>query len=170
MRGLWDFHHQCWGPGGRLRGEAQLLGPPLPSPAVHSRGAPSQAFPQLPCSVSVLPSQVSARLTSPGLTPQAPPSLASVPDSRLLLPGDFTSTRPGLGSDTTGVYLKPLSAAGTQATPSAQAPSIQPGPSLEGGEAQAYSPVAPGHADLEAELEGIQQQLQDYQATKQNLQ
>ncbi|KAF6278487.1 SFI1 centrin binding protein [Rhinolophus ferrumequinum] len=74
------------------------------------------------------PAGASARLTSPGLTPQAPPSLASVPDSRLLLPGDFTSTRPGLGSDTTG------------------------------------------HADLEAELEGIQQQLQDYQTTKQNLQ
>lgn len=30
-------------------------------------------------------------------------------------------------------------------------------------------PVATGHADLEAELEGIQQQLQHYQSTKQNL-
>ncbi|XP_019498610.1 PREDICTED: protein SFI1 homolog isoform X4 [Hipposideros armiger] len=109
----------------------------------------------------------SARQTSLGITPQAPPSLASVPDSRLLLPGDFTGTRPGLGSETTGVYLKPLSAVGTRATPSTQAPSIQPGPNLEGG--QAYSPVALGHADLEAELEGIQQQLQDYQTTKQNL-
>lgn len=64
------------------------------------------------------------------------------------------------------MYLKPLSEVGTWATPSTQAPSI-PGPNLEGG--QAYSPVALGHADLEAELEGIQQQLQDYQTTKQNL-
>ncbi|KAM5200237.1 protein SFI1 homolog isoform 21-T48 [Hipposideros larvatus] len=109
----------------------------------------------------------SAQQTSLGITPEAPPSLASVPDSRLLLPGDFTGTRPGLGSETTGVYLKPLSTVGTRATPSTQAPSIQPGPNLEGG--QAYSPVALGHADLEAELESIQQQLQDYQTTKQNL-
>ncbi|XP_074177270.1 protein SFI1 homolog isoform X1 [Rhinolophus sinicus] len=152
------------------RPEALLRPPGLKLPPPTSTGLqllPPSSFTL--CRVDA-PAGVSARLTSPGLTPQAPPSLASVPDSRLLLPGDFTSTRPGLGSDTTGVYLKPLSAAGTQATPSAQAPSIQPGPSLEGGEAQAYSPVAPGHADLEAELEGIQQQLQDYQATKQNLQ
>lgn len=123
-------------------------------------------FPSFPAQC-VCPLQASAWQTSLGITAQAPSSLASVPDFGLLLPGDFTGTRPGLGSETTGVYLKPLSAVGTQATPSTQAPSIQPGPNLEGG--QAYSPVALGHADLEAELEGIQQQLQDYQTTKQNL-
>ncbi|XP_007453229.1 PREDICTED: protein SFI1 homolog isoform X3 [Lipotes vexillifer] len=76
----------------------------------------------------------SAQPTIPGLKSQAPSSLASVPNPRLLLPGDFTGTRPGPGSDTA-----------------------------------AYSPIATGHMDLEAELEGIQQQLQDYQTTKHNL-
>ncbi|XP_025789363.1 protein SFI1 homolog [Puma concolor] len=41
-----------------------------------------------------------------------------------------------------------------------------PGPGSAG---TAYSPVTMGHTDLEAELEGIQQQLQDYQTMKQNL-
>ncbi|XP_065745450.1 protein SFI1 homolog isoform X3 [Phocoena phocoena] len=76
----------------------------------------------------------SAQPTIPGLKSQAPSSLASVPNPRLLLPGDFTGIRPGPGSDTA-----------------------------------AYSPITTGHMDLEAELEGIQQQLQDYQTTKQNL-
>uniref|UniRef100_A0A452ULD5 SFI1 centrin binding protein n=1 Tax=Ursus maritimus TaxID=29073 RepID=A0A452ULD5_URSMA len=71
------------------------------------------------------PARASAQPTTPGLTPQASPSPAPVPHSRLLLPGDFTG--PGPGSATTG------------------------------------------HVDLEAELEGIQQQLQDYQTMKQNL-
>lgn len=120
-------------------------------------------------SAAPLPSQASsAQPTSPGLTPQAPAALASVPDSRLLLPGDFTGARPGPGSATAGVYLKPLGAVATGATPSTQALSIRPGSHLEG--LQATAPVTTGHADLEAELEGIQQQLQDYQATKENLQ
>uniref|UniRef100_A0A2K6F814 SFI1 centrin binding protein n=1 Tax=Propithecus coquereli TaxID=379532 RepID=A0A2K6F814_PROCO len=73
------------------------------------------------------PARVSALPTTPKLKPQAPPSPACVPDPYLLLPGDFTDTRAGPGSETAGCV------------------------------------------DLEAELEGIQQQLQHYQATKQNL-
>ncbi|MXQ94319.1 hypothetical protein E5288_WYG007292 [Bos mutus] len=42
----------------------------------------------------------------------------------------------------------------------------RPGP---GSDPEAYSPVGTGHSDLEAELEGIRQQLQDYQTTRQNL-
>ncbi|XP_028342577.1 protein SFI1 homolog isoform X1 [Physeter macrocephalus] len=112
---------------------------------------------------------VSARPTIPGLLSQAPSSLASVPNPRLLLPGDFTGTRPGPGSDTADVYLGPVSASRAQVTPGTWNPWVQPGPRREDGQDQAYSPIATGHMDLEAELEGIQQQLQDYQTTKQNL-
>ncbi|ELK18694.1 Protein SFI1 like protein [Pteropus alecto] len=91
------------------------------------------------------PTRASAQPTSPGLTPQALPPLASVPSPHLLLPGDFTGTQPG--SETR----------------------VQPGPSQEGGQDQVYSLVAMGHTDLEAELEDIQRQLQDYQTMKQNL-
>nr|KAF6312221.1 SFI1 centrin binding protein [Pipistrellus kuhlii] len=77
------------------------------------------------------PTKAPTWLTSPGLTPQAPLSLASVPDPRLLLPEDLTG-----------------------------------GP---GSEAAVHCPVALGHSDLEAELEGIQRQLQDYQSMKQSL-
>ncbi|XP_059975489.1 protein SFI1 homolog isoform X6 [Mesoplodon densirostris] len=111
----------------------------------------------------------SARPTIPGLLSQAPSSLASVPNPRLLLPGDFTGTRPGPGSDTTGVYLGPVSTSSAQVTPGTWNPWVQPGPRQEDGQDQAYYPIATGHMDLEAELEGIQQQLQDYQTTKQNL-
>ncbi|XP_058387812.1 protein SFI1 homolog isoform X4 [Diceros bicornis minor] len=115
------------------------------------------------------PSRVSALPTTPGLMPQASPSLASVPDPHLLLPGDFTGTRRRPGSETAGVHLRPVRAASTRTTPSTWGPSIQPGPGWEGGPDQAYSPFITGHTDLEAELEGIQQQLQDYQTMKQNL-
>ncbi|MBZ3886517.1 Protein SFI1-like protein [Sciurus carolinensis] len=73
--------------------------------------------------------QVSQQPTNPGLKPQGSPSLASGPDSHVLLPGNFTGIRagPGLGFETAG------------------------------------------HNNLETELEGIQQQLQHYQNTKQNL-
>uniref|UniRef100_A0A8C0D5C5 SFI1 centrin binding protein n=1 Tax=Balaenoptera musculus TaxID=9771 RepID=A0A8C0D5C5_BALMU len=67
------------------------------------------------------------------------------------------------------VYLGPVSASSAQVTPGTWNPWVQPGPRREDGQDQAYSPIATGHMDLEAELEGIQQQLQDYQTTKQNL-
>ena len=122
----------------------------------------SQAFLQLPCLVSFLPLQASAWLTSPGLVPQAPVGPATVPDPRLLLPGDLTGTLPGPGSETAGVYLRSAHTASTWA------PSIQPGPSQGSSQDQACS-VATGHTGLEAELEDIQRQLQDYQSMKQNL-
>ncbi|KAF6082908.1 SFI1 centrin binding protein [Phyllostomus discolor] len=115
------------------------------------------------------PARASAWLTSSGHVPLAPVGPASVPDPRLLLPGDLTGTRPGLGSKTAGVCLRSVSTASTWATPSTWTPSIQPGPSQESGQDQACSPVATGPASLEAELEDIQRQLQDYQSMKQNL-
>ena len=63
--------------------------------------------------------------------------------------------------------LRPVHTVSAQAP--ARNPSIQPWRSREGDQDQAYSPVTMGHTDLEAELEGIQQQLQDYQTMKQNL-
>nr|XP_036849162.1 protein SFI1 homolog isoform X2 [Manis javanica] len=113
------------------------------------------------------PAGLSAWLTTPGLRPQAPLPLASVPDSHLLLPGDFTGTRPepSSGSDAADTPLRPV---GTGASAGAWDPPIQPGPCREGGPAQAPS-VALGHSDLEAELEGIRQQLQDHRTTQQNL-
>ncbi|XP_016054018.1 PREDICTED: protein SFI1 homolog [Miniopterus natalensis] len=115
----------------------------------------------MPCGVDA-PTRASAWLTSPSLMPQ-------VPDPHLLLPGDLTGTWLGPGSETAGVYLRSISTSSTWATPSAWAPSIQPGPSQENSQDQAYTPVATGHTSLEAELEGIQRQLQDYQSMKQNL-
>ncbi|XP_077730512.1 protein SFI1 homolog isoform X1 [Canis aureus] len=120
----------------------------------------------MPCGVEA-PARASAQPTTPGLTLQASPSPASVPQSRLLLPGDFMGT--GRSSGTMGVHPKPVSTASTRATPGAWAPSTQPWPSREGGQDQACSPITAGHDDLEAELESIQQQLQDYQTMKQNL-
>ncbi|KAG8521217.1 Protein SFI1 [Galemys pyrenaicus] len=78
---------------------------------------------------------------------RAPLSLVSARSPRLLLPGDFTGTRPA---------------------PSSWDPSIQPGPGKKGHD-QVHCPVATSHTDVEAELEGIQQQLQHCQTMKQNL-
>uniref|UniRef100_A0A2I3MYP6 SFI1 centrin binding protein n=2 Tax=Papio anubis TaxID=9555 RepID=A0A2I3MYP6_PAPAN len=80
----------------------------------------------MPCGAAA-PARASAQPATPRDKPQVPPSLASVPDPHLLLPGDFSATRAGPGLSTTGSL------------------------------------------DLEAELEGIQQQLLHYQTTKQNL-
>nr|XP_037863505.1 protein SFI1 homolog isoform X16 [Chlorocebus sabaeus] len=82
----------------------------------------------MPCGAAA-PARASAQPAIPRDKPQVPPSLASVPDPHLLLPGDFSATRAG------------------------------PGPGLS----------TAGSLDLEAELEGIQQQLLHYQTTKQNL-
>ncbi|XP_078291756.1 protein SFI1 homolog isoform X3 [Panthera onca] len=120
----------------------------------------------MPCGVEA-PARASTQPITPGLVPQASPSAASVPHPHLLLPGDFTGTGPGLGSAGTGVCLRPVHTVSAQAP--ARNPSIQPWHSREGDQDQAYSPVTMGHTDLEAELEGIQQQLQDYQTMKQNL-
>ncbi|XP_054551235.1 protein SFI1 homolog isoform X2 [Talpa occidentalis] len=112
------------------------------------------------------PARVSARPATPGLVPQAPPSLASARNPHLLLPGDFIGTRPG--SAAAGVFLRPVSTASTRAALSTRDPSIQPGPGGKDPD-RVHSPVATSHTDLEAELEGIQQQLQHCQTTKQNL-
>ncbi|XP_059532557.1 LOW QUALITY PROTEIN: protein SFI1 homolog [Myotis daubentonii] len=110
----------------------------------------------MPCGVGTR-TEASAWVTSPGLMPQAPLSLASVPDPCLLLPEAVTG---GPSSETAGVHLRSVSA---------WVPSIQPGPSWERGQDQVHCPVALGHSDLEAELESIQRQLQDYQSMKQSL-
>ncbi|XP_026302863.1 protein SFI1 homolog [Piliocolobus tephrosceles] len=80
----------------------------------------------MPCGAAA-PARASAQPATARDKPQVPPSLASVPDPHLLLPGDFSATRAGPGLSTAGSL------------------------------------------DLEAELEGIQQQLLHYQTTKQNL-
>uniref|UniRef100_A0A2K5IJN1 SFI1 centrin binding protein n=1 Tax=Colobus angolensis palliatus TaxID=336983 RepID=A0A2K5IJN1_COLAP len=80
----------------------------------------------MPCGAAA-PARASAEPATARDKPQVPPSLASVPDPHLLLPGDFSATRAGPGLSTAGSL------------------------------------------DLEAELEGIQQQLLHYQTTKQNL-
>ncbi|XP_077916873.1 protein SFI1 homolog isoform X6 [Halichoerus grypus] len=114
----------------------------------------------MPCGVQA-PARASAQPTTPGLTAQASPSPAGVPHSRLLLPGDFTGTG-GPGSASAGAQLKLVSTKG------AWDPSIRPWPSRDRGRDPACS-VTKGPTDLEAELEGIQQQLQDYRTMKQNL-
>lgn len=141
-------------------------GPKLP-PALNTGPEllPPSSF--MPC-VAEIPARVSAQPTTPGLTHQASPSPASVPHSRLLLPGDFTGTGPGAGSTAKWVHLKPDSIVNAQVTPSTWDPSTQPWPSRKGGPDPACS-VTKSHMDLEAELESIQKQLQDYQTMKQNL-
>ncbi|KAM4858401.1 protein SFI1 homolog [Urocitellus parryii] len=99
--------------------------PTVASPSPEQLLPPS---PFMPYRVEAL-TRVLKQPTNTGLKPQGPPSLASGPDSHLLLPGDFTG--------------------------------IKAGPGLGSGSA--------GHNNLETELEGIQQQLQHYQNTKQNL-
>ncbi|XP_073917511.1 protein SFI1 homolog isoform X12 [Castor canadensis] len=117
---------QEWGRGIRP------AGPSLPRPLLS--GAPSAPGPELllpPSSFTARGAgglaRVSAQPTATGPKLRAPPSLAGGSDPHLLLPGDFTGTRPEHGS------------------------------------------AAAGQAELEAELEGIQQQLQRYQSTKYNL-
>ncbi|XP_055261714.1 protein SFI1 homolog isoform X4 [Moschus berezovskii] len=110
-----------------------------------------------------VPVRLSAQPVSPGLPSQAASSLAGVPSPHLLLPGDFRGTGPG--SDPAGVYRGPVSALSGGAPPCSSAP---PGRSQEAGRNQACS-VGTGHSDLESELEGIRQQLQDYQTMRQNL-
>ncbi|XP_043291766.1 protein SFI1 homolog isoform X2 [Cervus canadensis] len=110
--------------------------------------------------------QLSAQPMTPGLPSQIPLSLAGVPSPRLLLPGDFRGTRPGPGSDPAAVYRGPVSTSRGGAPPGSSA---HPALSQEAGRNQACSPVGTGHSNLEAELEGIRQQLQDYQTTRQNL-
>ncbi|XP_027431575.1 protein SFI1 homolog isoform X4 [Zalophus californianus] len=146
-----------------------LLGHPGPKlPPTLNTGPellPPSSF--MPCGVQA-PARAPAQPTTPGLTAQASPSPASVPHSRLLLPGDFTGTgRPGSAS--AGAQLKPVSTEGARATPDAWDPSIQPWPSRDRGPDPRACSVTKGPMDLEAELEGIQQQLQDYQTMKQNL-
>ncbi|XP_031298981.2 protein SFI1 homolog isoform X2 [Camelus dromedarius] len=143
-------------------------GSPLPSapglklPAVVSAGWEQLPPPSFLSSEAAAPARVSARPT-----PQASPSLAGVPKPHLLLPGDFTA-RPG-GCDAAGVHLRPVGASSTRATPGTRDPWFHPGPNRQDGEDQACLSVATSHSSLEAELEGIQQQLQDYQTMKQNL-
>ncbi|XP_077617678.1 protein SFI1 homolog isoform X2 [Crocuta crocuta] len=143
--------------------------PGVKSPLTLNMGPellPPSSF--MPCAVEA-PARASTQPITPGLVPQASPSAASVPHPRLLLPGDFMGTGPRPGSARTGVCLRPVHTVSAQDSPSAQDPSIQPWHSREDGQDQAPSPVTMGHSDLEAELEGIQQQLQDYQTMKQNL-
>ena len=123
-------------------------------------------FLPLPWSVFIFPLQLPAQPVTRGLPSQVRSSLAGVPSSCLLLPGDFRGTRPGPGSDPAGVYQGPVSASRGGTPPGSSA---HPGLSQEAGRNQAHSPVGTGHSDLEAELEGIRQQLQDYQTTRQNL-
>ncbi|EPY81078.1 spindle assembly associated Sfi1 isoform b isoform 1-like protein [Camelus ferus] len=143
-------------------------GSPLPSvpglklPPVVSAGWEQLPPPSFLSSEAAAPARVSARPT-----PQASPSLAGVPKPHLLLPGDFTA-RPG-GCDAAGVHLRPVGASSTRATPGTRDPWFHPGPNRQDGEDQACLSVATSHSSLEAELEGIQQQLQDYQTMKQNL-
>ncbi|XP_055972452.1 protein SFI1 homolog isoform X2 [Sorex fumeus] len=111
------------------------------------------------------PARESAWPITPGLRPQAPSSLMSAPDPHLLLPGDFTGTSLGPGSETVGLCLGPAGTASRWASPSPWDAAIPPGL----GQDRQAQPIAISHPDLEAELEGIHQQLRHCQITKQNL-
>ncbi|KAF4011567.1 hypothetical protein G4228_003572 [Cervus hanglu yarkandensis] len=150
------------------------LDPSSPLPRAPSLKPPPTAHPGpelLPPSSfaprgAQVPIRLSAQPMTPGLPSQIPLSLAGVPSPRLLLPGDFRGTRPGPGSDPAAVYRGPVSTSRGGAPPGSSA---HPALSQEAGRNQACSPVGTGHSNLEAELEGIRQQLQDYQTTRQNL-
>ncbi|XP_044785836.1 protein SFI1 homolog isoform X4 [Bubalus bubalis] len=151
-----------------------VLDPSSPLPRAPGLKLPPTAHPSpelLPPSSfaprgAQVPVWLPAQPVTRGLPSQVRSSLAGVPSSCLLLPGDFRGTRPGPGSDPAGVYQGPVSASRGGTPPGSSA---HPGLSQEAGRNQAHSPVGTGHSDLEAELEGIRQQLQDYQTTRQNL-
>lgn len=128
------------------------------------------------CGLSMAPS-AGPSLTRPFLpgalpsapSPQLPPVASAGPELLLLPPSSFMPRRveaPARVSaqlDTPGLKV--------QAPP---APTSVPDPHLLlpgdfTGTRAGSGAEAAGHADLEAELEGIQQQLQHYQSTKQNL-
>ncbi|XP_055002753.1 protein SFI1 homolog isoform X2 [Sorex araneus] len=117
-----------------------------------------------PCGAAA-PARESAWPITPGLRPQAPSALVGAPDPHQLLAGDFTGTSLGPGSETVGLCLGPAATASTWASPSPWDAAFPTG-LRQDGQAQ---PVAISHPDLEAELEGIQQQLRHCQITKENL-
>uniref|UniRef100_A0A4W2FC50 SFI1 centrin binding protein n=1 Tax=Bos indicus x Bos taurus TaxID=30522 RepID=A0A4W2FC50_BOBOX len=168
---LWECGPHQVRPVGPAR---SVLDPSSPLPRAPGLKLPPTAHPSpelLPPSSfaprgAQVPVWLSAQPVTPGLPSQVRSSLAGVPSPCLLLPGDFRGTRPGPGSDPEGVYQGPVSASRGGTPPGSSA---HPGLSQEAGRNQAYSPVGTGHSDLEAELEGIRQQLQDYQTTRQNL-
>ncbi|XP_061241432.1 protein SFI1 homolog isoform X7 [Bos javanicus] len=168
---LWECGPHQVRPVGPAR---SVLDPSSPLPRAPGLKLPPMAHPSpelLPPSSfaprgAQVPVWLSAQPVTPGLPSQVRSSLAGVPSPCLLLPGDFRGTRPGPGSDPEGVYQGPVSASRGGTPPGSSA---HPGLSQEAGRNQAYSPVGTGHSDLEAELEGIRQQLQDYQTTRQNL-
>ncbi|XP_040602788.1 protein SFI1 homolog isoform X2 [Mesocricetus auratus] len=172
-------------PGWCILGEQQLEKPPekgqsmapprglsltRPFPPVVLPNAPgSSAGLELLPPLSFMPHGVgesargSAKPVVPGHQPLACPALTKGPKPHLFIPGDFTSTRigPDYGFEATGQ--------GTGVTFHQSPPSLLGGSEGDGRQDQTYLPVAAGHTKLEAELEGIQQQLQHYQTTKQNL-
>ncbi|XP_049644996.1 protein SFI1 homolog, partial [Suncus etruscus] len=110
-----------------------------------------------PC-VEEAPTRDPAWSITPGLTLQPSQSLVNVPEPPLLLPGNSTSTRSGPGSETVGTCLRAVST---------RDGAVPPELNWEGQD-QTHC-VALSHPALEAELEGIQQQLRHCQIMKQNL-
>ncbi|XP_033618219.1 protein SFI1 homolog isoform X3 [Fukomys damarensis] len=138
--------------------------PGLKLPSVTGQGPellPPSSFTTLRAGAAAA-AWMSAQPTTLGPKPKAPPALTCGPDPPLLLPEDFTGTRarPDLGCDAAVKYLGPQKAA--------LSPVLHLGLETHPG-SRGEDGHTTGHMDLEAELEGIQQQLQHYQTTRQNL-
>ncbi|XP_031196547.1 protein SFI1 homolog isoform X3 [Mastomys coucha] len=137
-------------------GEQQLEKPLEKGQSMAPLGGSSLTRPFLPV---VLPN-----VSCPKLPPTASPDLELLPPS---------SVMPHGAGGTAGVSTKP-SIPGPQpwGYPSLTRdpdPYLLPGESTSTRTGSGYGSEATGHTELEAELEGIQQQLQHYQTTKQNL-
>lgn len=136
-------------------GEQQLEKPPEEE-STALLGGSSLTRPFLP---GVLPN-----VPGPKLPPTASPGLELLPPSSIM---------PHAAGGTARVSAKPSIPGpqpwGCPSLPRDLDPQLLPGDSISTRTEPVYGSEATGHTELEAELEGIQQQLQHYQTTKQNL-
>lgn len=136
-------------------GEQQLEKPLEKGQSLAPLGGSSPVRPFLPV---VLPN-----VSGPKLPPTASPGLELLPPSSSMPHGAGGTARGSTKPSITG--LQPWGCPSLTRDPD----SYLPGDSTSTRTGPGYGAEATGHTELEAELEGIQQQLQHYQTTKQNL-
>lgn len=132
-------------------GEQQLQKTPEKGQSMAPPGGSSLTRPFLPV--------VRPNVSGPKLPPTASPGLELLPPSSFMPHG--VSTKPSISGP------QPWGCPSLTRDPDPHL--LLPGDSTSTRTGPGYGSETTGHTELEAELEGIQQQLQHYQTTKQNL-